>query len=152
MSLSKPIYSFLGFYFEQLWSNPIRTKMITSSIIASGGAFTSQQIAGSNINFNTIFAYGAFGGLISGPVSSMLTWLAFILIVFIFIACTLFLFFLRKNSSWCEGQKNPSISTGEVAIRSIAMCAFIVFPNPFWREVVRRSHQKPPLIQNSVNG
>jgi hypothetical protein len=33
MSLSKPIYNFLGFYFQQLHTNPIRTKSITRLVI-----------------------------------------------------------------------------------------------------------------------
>lgn len=87
MALSKPIYSFLGFYFEQLFNNPIRTKSITrwetgggqsfwcnlqcfsfhSSVIASAGALTSQTLSGQPINPNTVFAYGAFGACIAGP-------------------------------------------------------------------------------------
>lgn len=40
----------------------------SSSVIAASGALTSAKLAGGNVNYNTVFAYGVFGGLISGPV------------------------------------------------------------------------------------
>ncbi|CRL02884.1 CLUMA_CG015781, isoform A [Clunio marinus] len=67
MSLSKPVYNFLGFYFEQLFNNPIRTKSITSSVIATAGAITSQKLSGQPFNPNAVFAYTAFGAFVAGP-------------------------------------------------------------------------------------
>jgi len=69
MALSRPLYNFLGFYFEQLFNHPIRTKSVTSSVIATAGAITSQKISGQPFNPRAVFAYTAFGALIAGPFS-----------------------------------------------------------------------------------
>lgn len=79
----------MGFYFEQLFNHPLRTKSITrqeifnsmlkvhcdkilnfylySSIIATAGAVTSQKLAGQEFNPRPVFAYSTFGLLIAGP-------------------------------------------------------------------------------------
>ncbi|CAO1349823.1 unnamed protein product [Diamesa serratosioi] len=68
MSLSKPFYSFLGFYFEQLFNNPIRTKSITSCVIATAGSLASQKLTGQELKKETIFAYSCFGLCFGGTV------------------------------------------------------------------------------------
>lgn len=69
MSLSKPIYNVLGFYFQQLHTNPVRTKSITSCVIATLGNLTSQYLAGVKvINQDSLIAYGVFGLLFGGSV------------------------------------------------------------------------------------
>jgi hypothetical protein len=62
MVLSKPIYNALGFYFEQLFNNPIRTKSVTCCVIATAGNYASQCIAGNKVlNHQSLLAYGIFG-------------------------------------------------------------------------------------------
>jgi hypothetical protein len=62
MVLSKPIYTALGFYFEQLFNNPIRTKSVTCCVIATAGNYASQCIAGNKVlNHQSLLAYGIFG-------------------------------------------------------------------------------------------
>lgn len=69
MALSKPIYNALGFYFEQLFNNPIRTKAVTSAIIASGGNLAAQRIAGVKyLDTNSFLAYGIYGLLFGGTI------------------------------------------------------------------------------------
>lgn len=69
MSLSKPVYTFLGFYLEQLFNNPVRTKSITSCVLATSANLASQRLSGQKeIKLNTLCAYGGFGLLFGGPV------------------------------------------------------------------------------------
>ncbi|KDR20079.1 Peroxisomal membrane protein 2 [Zootermopsis nevadensis] len=69
MSLSKPVFNFLGFYFEQLHTNPVKTKSITSCVIATLGNLTSQYLSGVKvINQDSLIAYGMFGLLFGGSV------------------------------------------------------------------------------------
>uniref|UniRef100_A0A1L8D9Y3 Putative conserved plasma membrane protein n=1 Tax=Nyssomyia neivai TaxID=330878 RepID=A0A1L8D9Y3_9DIPT len=67
MSLSKPIFNLIGTYFEQLFNHPIRTKSLTSCVIATTGNIVSQKISGSSsINPHSVFAYGLFGLIFGG--------------------------------------------------------------------------------------
>jgi len=69
MALSKPIYAFAGLYLEQLFSHPVRTKSVTSSILAASANYTSQKIAGKKeINGESVFAYGLYGLIFGGSV------------------------------------------------------------------------------------
>ncbi|XP_055689045.1 peroxisomal membrane protein 2 [Lutzomyia longipalpis] len=69
MSLSKPIFNLIGTYFEQLFNHPIRTKSLTSCVIATTGNIVSQKISGSNsINPHSVFAYGLFGLIFGGTI------------------------------------------------------------------------------------
>jgi len=69
MSLSKPIYSLLGAYLEQLFNHPLRTKSITSSFLAASANYTAQRIGGQKkINKDSLFAYGLFGLIFGGSV------------------------------------------------------------------------------------
>ncbi|KAG5677624.1 hypothetical protein PVAND_007366 [Polypedilum vanderplanki] len=68
MALSRPIYNFLGFYFEQLFNHPVRTKSITSCTVATAGALASQSLSGQKINPRAVFAYSIFGLLFGGSV------------------------------------------------------------------------------------
>ncbi|KAK9746076.1 Mpv17 / PMP22 family [Popillia japonica] len=69
MIFSKPLYNFLGFYFEQLFNHPLRTKAITSCVIATAANLASQYIEGrKEIDQNSLFAYGVFGLLFGGTI------------------------------------------------------------------------------------
>ncbi|XP_055843670.1 peroxisomal membrane protein 2 [Episyrphus balteatus] len=69
MALSKPIYTILGAYLEQLFNHPIRTKSITSAVLATSANYTSQRIAGNKtISQKALLAYGSFGLLFGGTV------------------------------------------------------------------------------------
>uniref|UniRef100_A0A1B0B435 Peroxisomal membrane protein 2 n=1 Tax=Glossina palpalis gambiensis TaxID=67801 RepID=A0A1B0B435_9MUSC len=69
MSLSKPLYSLLGVYFEQLFSHPIRTKSITNFILAASANYASQRIDGQKvINQKSVVAYASFGLLFGGSI------------------------------------------------------------------------------------
>lgn len=69
MSLSKPIFSLLGVYLEQLFNHPVRTKSITSSVLAASANFTAQRMAGQKkINKNSLLAYALFGFIFGGTV------------------------------------------------------------------------------------
>lgn len=69
MALSRPIYSLLGAYFEQLFAHPIRTKSITSAVIATSANYASQRMSGcKTISQKTLLAYGSFGLLFGGTV------------------------------------------------------------------------------------
>ncbi|XP_017487288.1 PREDICTED: peroxisomal membrane protein 2 [Rhagoletis zephyria] len=69
MSLSKPVYSLLGVYLEQLFNHPVRTKSITSSVLAASANYTAQRIAGhKKINQESVIAYGLFGLIFGGSV------------------------------------------------------------------------------------
>ncbi|CAD7080833.1 unnamed protein product [Hermetia illucens] len=69
MSLSKPVYNLLGVYFEQLFNHPIRTKSITSCVIATTANYTSQKIGGAKkVNKETLYAYGLYGLIFGGTI------------------------------------------------------------------------------------
>ncbi|XP_054735324.1 peroxisomal membrane protein 2 [Anastrepha obliqua] len=68
MSLSKPIYSLVGIYLEQLFNHPVRTKSITSSILAGSANYTAQRIAGQKVNQESVIAYSLFGLIFGGTV------------------------------------------------------------------------------------
>lgn len=68
MALSKPMYSLLGFYFEQLYLHPVLTKSITACILATGANYISQKLSSDQIDSNSLFAYGAFGLVFGGSV------------------------------------------------------------------------------------
>lgn len=70
MSLSKPIYNLLGSYLEQLFEHPLRTKAITSCVIASSANVVSQKLGGvKQLNTESVLAYGLFGLIFTGPLS-----------------------------------------------------------------------------------
>uniref|UniRef100_A0A182YPM1 Uncharacterized protein n=1 Tax=Anopheles stephensi TaxID=30069 RepID=A0A182YPM1_ANOST len=46
MSLSRPLYNLLGSYLEQLFEHPLRTKALTSCVIASSANLVSTVQAG----------------------------------------------------------------------------------------------------------
>jgi len=67
MALSRPIYNLLGIYFEQLFNHPLRTKSITSCVIATSANYASQKVGGSKkINKDTLVAYGIYGLIFGG--------------------------------------------------------------------------------------
>lgn len=69
MALSKPMYTLLGAYLEQLFTHPIRTKSITSAVLATSASYASQRIAGNRtISQKALIAYGSFGLLFGGTV------------------------------------------------------------------------------------
>ncbi|XP_031849698.1 peroxisomal membrane protein 2 [Nomia melanderi] len=72
MSLSKPmdlILQLTSAYFERLYTNPVRTKALTSCIIASLGNYVSQKIAGAKVtNGDSLLAFALFGLFFGGPV------------------------------------------------------------------------------------
>lgn len=72
MSLSKPtniMYNLIGAYLEQLYSSPLRTKAVTSCIIAALGNMTSQKLSGAKkLNQDSVLAFALFGLLFGGPV------------------------------------------------------------------------------------
>ncbi|RZC37701.1 peroxisomal membrane protein PMP22 [Asbolus verrucosus] len=77
MVLSKPLFNALGFYFDHLFNHPVRTKAITSCVIATAGNYASQCISGSKaINHQSLLAYGIFGLLFGGTIPHYFyTWL-----------------------------------------------------------------------------
>ncbi|XP_012223835.1 peroxisomal membrane protein 2 [Linepithema humile] len=72
MSLSKPstiIYGLLGAYFQRLYTNPLKTKAITSCVIAALGNLVSQKLSGArHLNEDSILAFALFGLFFGGPV------------------------------------------------------------------------------------
>ncbi|TMW52822.1 hypothetical protein DOY81_002089 [Sarcophaga bullata] len=69
MALSRPIYSLLGIYMEQLFNHPVRTKSITASALAASANYTSQRISGQkHINQKSVVAYALFGLIFGGSV------------------------------------------------------------------------------------
>ncbi|KAF2904138.1 hypothetical protein ILUMI_02027 [Ignelater luminosus] len=67
MALSRPVYSFLGFYFDQLFNHPIRTKAISCCVIATAGNLVSQYISGcKELSHNSLVAYGVYGLIFGG--------------------------------------------------------------------------------------
>ncbi|XP_053663050.1 PXMP2/4 family protein 3 [Anopheles marshallii] len=70
MSLSRPIYNLLGSYLEQLFEHPLRTKALTSCVIASSANLVSQKLGGvKQVNKDSVLAYGLFGLIFTGPLS-----------------------------------------------------------------------------------
>ncbi|KAK7862093.1 hypothetical protein R5R35_011506 [Gryllus longicercus] len=62
MALSKPIYSILGLYFEQLHSHSLRTRSISSSLVAVLGNVTSQYLSGvQRIDYDSVLSFGVYG-------------------------------------------------------------------------------------------
>ncbi|KAB0795609.1 hypothetical protein PPYR_12448 [Photinus pyralis] len=69
MILSKPLYDFLGFYFEQLYYHPVKTKAISCCIVAAAGNLASQYISGSkSLAQDSLLAYGIYGLLFGGTI------------------------------------------------------------------------------------
>ncbi|KAF7989007.1 hypothetical protein HCN44_007317 [Aphidius gifuensis] len=72
MSLSKPselIYEIIGSYFSRLYTDPIKTKAITSCVLATSGNYVAQKIMGAKkLNDDTLLAFGLFGLFFGGPV------------------------------------------------------------------------------------
>ncbi|XP_037940190.1 peroxisomal membrane protein 2 [Teleopsis dalmanni] len=69
MSLSKPIYSLLGVYLEQLFNHPVRTKSVTSGVLAASACYTSQRISGQKkVNQHSVLAYALFGFIFGGSI------------------------------------------------------------------------------------
>ncbi|XP_043258456.1 peroxisomal membrane protein 2 [Colletes gigas] len=72
MALSKPsnlFLHFIGTYFEQLYINPVKTKAITSCILATLSNYISQKISGAkHMNHDSLLAYALFGLFFGGPV------------------------------------------------------------------------------------
>ncbi|XP_033321734.2 peroxisomal membrane protein 2 [Megalopta genalis] len=72
MALSKPmdlILQLTSAYFERLYNSPVKTKAITSCIIASLGNIVSQKISGAKfVNGENVVVYGLFGLFFGGPI------------------------------------------------------------------------------------
>ncbi|XP_072747657.1 PXMP2/4 family protein 3 [Anoplolepis gracilipes] len=72
MSLSKPVnifYSLVGAYLQRLYFSPLKTKAITSCIIAALGNVVSQKLSGARqLNEDSILAFALFGLFFGGPV------------------------------------------------------------------------------------
>ncbi|OAD62773.1 Peroxisomal membrane protein 2 [Eufriesea mexicana] len=71
MALSKPtnlIFQLTAAYFDRLYTSPLKTKAITSCIIATLGNFLSQKISGvKRINEDSLLAFALFGLFFGGP-------------------------------------------------------------------------------------
>ncbi|XP_057320501.1 peroxisomal membrane protein 2 [Microplitis mediator] len=72
MSLSKPseiVFNLVASYMNNLYNNPIKTKAITSCLIATFGNYIAQKTRGvKEIDHDVLSAYGLFGLLFGGPV------------------------------------------------------------------------------------
>ena len=69
MSLSKPVFSLISVYLEQLFNHPVRTKSVTSAALAASANYTAQCMAGQkNINTDSVLAYALFGFIFGGTV------------------------------------------------------------------------------------
>ncbi|KAK5644606.1 hypothetical protein RI129_005906 [Pyrocoelia pectoralis] len=69
MILSKPIYDFLGFYFEQLYYHPVKTKAISCCAVAAAGNLASQYISGNKaFSQDSFLAYTVYGLLFGGTI------------------------------------------------------------------------------------
>ncbi|KAH0954700.1 hypothetical protein HN011_006847 [Eciton burchellii] len=72
MSLSKPsniIYGLIGAYLQRLYSSPLKTKAITSCVIAILGNIVSQKLSGAKkLNEDSILAFALFGLFFGGPI------------------------------------------------------------------------------------
>ncbi|XP_022917498.1 PXMP2/4 family protein 3 [Onthophagus taurus] len=67
MVLSKPLFNFTMWYFNNLFNHPVLTKAITSCIVATSGKLVSELIEGKKtINQKGVFAYALFGLLFGG--------------------------------------------------------------------------------------
>ncbi|XP_077288954.1 peroxisomal membrane protein 2 [Arctopsyche grandis] len=67
MSLSKPLLNVLGSYLQNLYLHPIRTKSLTSCVIAASANLSSQLVSGERrINIDSIIAFAAFGLFFGG--------------------------------------------------------------------------------------
>lgn len=70
--LSKPYeftFQLIGSYLGQLYTNPLRTKSITSFVIATLGNYTAQRLSGvRSINQDTLVAFGLYGLLFGGSI------------------------------------------------------------------------------------
>lgn len=71
MALSKPtsiIFNFASMYFQYLYSDPVKTKAITSCIINTLGNFLYQKTNGGKyINEDRLIAFGLLGLFFGGP-------------------------------------------------------------------------------------
>ncbi|XP_003489502.1 peroxisomal membrane protein 2 [Bombus vancouverensis nearcticus] len=71
MALSKPkdlILQLTSAYFERLYTSPLKTKAITSCVIAALGNFISQKISGAKrFNEDSFLAFALFGLFFGGP-------------------------------------------------------------------------------------
>ncbi|KAF3425242.1 hypothetical protein E2986_02352 [Frieseomelitta varia] len=71
MALSKPtnfIFQLTAAYFQSLYTNPLKTKAITSCVIAAFGNFISQKISGAkHFNEDSFLAFALFGLFFGGP-------------------------------------------------------------------------------------
>ncbi|CAL1688762.1 unnamed protein product [Lasius platythorax] len=72
MSLSKPtniVYGLIGAYLQRLYTSPLKTKAITSCIIAALGNVVSQKLSGARqLNEDSVLAFALFGLFFGGPV------------------------------------------------------------------------------------
>ncbi|KAK2588870.1 hypothetical protein KPH14_001735 [Odynerus spinipes] len=72
MALSKPtdiIFNFTSMYFQYLYSDPVKTKAITSCILNGLGNYVYQKARGIKyINEDRLIAFGLFGLFFGGPV------------------------------------------------------------------------------------
>ncbi|XP_015603276.1 PXMP2/4 family protein 3 [Cephus cinctus] len=72
MAFSKPthiIYNLVGAYFESLYENPLKTKALTSCVIATLGNLASQRLSGVKyLNQDSLIAFGLFGLLFGGTI------------------------------------------------------------------------------------
>ncbi|XP_020706588.1 PXMP2/4 family protein 3 [Athalia rosae] len=72
MALSKPthiIYELVGAYFQNLYTNPLKTKALTSCCIATLGNFVSQKLRGVKyLNQDSLVAFALFGIIFGGSV------------------------------------------------------------------------------------
>ncbi|XP_020291249.1 PXMP2/4 family protein 3 [Pseudomyrmex gracilis] len=72
MSLSKPaniIYDLLGAYFQRLYYSPVKTKAVTSCVIAALGNIVAQKLSGARrLNEDSVLAFALFGLFFGGPV------------------------------------------------------------------------------------
>ncbi|XP_011645170.1 PXMP2/4 family protein 3 [Pogonomyrmex barbatus] len=72
MSLSKPtsiMYNLISAYLQRLYSSPLKTKAITSCVIAALGNVVSQKLSGArHLNEDSVLAFALFGLLFGGPV------------------------------------------------------------------------------------
>ncbi|CAL7947654.1 unnamed protein product [Xylocopa violacea] len=72
MALSKPtnlLLQLTSAYFERLYTSPLKTKAITSCILATLGNLISQKISGAKyLNEDSLIAFALFGLFFGGPV------------------------------------------------------------------------------------
>ncbi|KAG7188161.1 hypothetical protein KM043_013379 [Ampulex compressa] len=72
MALSKPtqvVYKLLALYLERLYESPLKTKAITSCLVATLGNFVSQKLSRRKyINEDSLVAFALFGLLFGGTI------------------------------------------------------------------------------------